>query len=201
MIISETGNQSIYVIKCNTAELQSVREAAEEVKSKVSEINVLINNAGSAFMERKVTKDGLEMTFEVNHLGHFLLTNELMPLLEKGKARIINVASEAHRSAKPDFDDLLMEKAYTGFKAYAISKLFNIYFTKSLVEKYHRTGITAYALHPGVVKTNIWEGVTGILGLFVWVIKLFMITPEKGAETMIYLADEPKWSKTAVFIL
>lgn len=191
-IVAKTGNQSIYVIKCDLSNLQSVREAADELKAKLFNINILINNAGSAFMQRKLSKDGFELTFALNHLGHFLLTESLMSLLQKGHARIINVSSESHRSAKPNFDDLQMEKGYTGLKAYGISKLFNIYFTKSLTEKYQQTGITAYALHPGVVNTKIWEGVTGFLGLFVGLIKLFMISPEKGAETTIYLATQPK---------
>ena len=192
-IEQQTSNKNIYVVKCDTADLQSVRKAAEELKSKLFNINILINNAGSAFLEREITKDGFEMTFEVNHLGHFLLTTNLMPLLQKGQARIINVSSEAHKSAKPNFDDLNWERTpYKGFKAYGISKLYNIYFTKLLAEKYKETGIVSYSLHPGVVKTNIWDGVKGIGRLIVGLLKLFMITSEKGAETTIYLATEPR---------
>jgi len=131
------------------------------------------------------------MTFAVNHLGHFLLTESLMPLLKKGQARIINVSSEAHRSAQPNFDDLKWEVTpYKALKAYGVSKLYNIYFTKSLAEKYKQDGIVSYALHPGVVNTNIWDGVKGLAKIFVGILKLFMITPEKGAETTIYLATE-----------
>jgi NAD(P)-dependent dehydrogenase (short-subunit alcohol dehydrogenase family) len=191
-LIAQTGNQAIFVIKCDLADLQSVREAADELKAKLFNINVLINNAGGAFPERTLSKDSFELTFAVNHLGHFLLTESLMPLLQKGHARIINVSSEAHRSAKPDFDDLKMEKSYTGLKAYGIAKLFNIYFTKSLAEKYRQTGITAYALHPGVVLTNIWDNAKGFLRVIIWLMKPFMISPEKGAETTIYLATQPK---------
>lgn len=192
-IISQTGNKNIYVIECDVSELHSVRAAAEELKIKLFNINVLINNAGSAFLEKQISKDGFEMTFALNHLGHFLLTNELMPLLEKGHARIINVSSEAHRNVKPNFDDLNWEhRPYKGFPAYGISKLYNIYFTKSLAEKYGNKGILAYALHPGVVNTSIWDRAPGILRLFVWILKPFMITAEKGAETTIYLATQPK---------
>jgi NAD(P)-dependent dehydrogenase (short-subunit alcohol dehydrogenase family) len=195
-IISKTGNKNIYVIKCDVSDLQSVRSAAEELKSKLFNINILINNAGSAFLEKQISKDGFELTFALNHLGHFLLTNELMPLLEKGHARIINVSSEAHKNAKPNFDDLNWEHTpYKGFSAYGISKLYNIYFTKSLAEKYKDKGILAYSLHPGVVNTNIWNGTKGILTALVWMLKLFMITPEKGAETTIYLATQPKLEK------
>ncbi|HTD41034.1 MAG TPA: SDR family oxidoreductase, partial [Mucilaginibacter sp.] len=191
-IISQTGNKNIYVVKCDTADLQSVRDAATELNSKLFVINILINNAGSAFQEKEFSKDGFEMTFAVNHLGHFLLTESLIPLLQKGQARIINVSSQAHRSAKTNFDDLKWEHTpYKAFKAYGISKLYNIYFTKSLAEKYGQTGITSYALHPGVVKTSIWEGAKGFLKLLVWLLKPLMITPEKGAETTIYLASQP----------
>ncbi|MBS1521721.1 MAG: SDR family oxidoreductase [Bacteroidetes bacterium] len=190
-IITVSGNKNIYVVECNTANLQSVRDAAAELNSKLFAINILINNAGHAFLEKEFTKDGFEMTFEVNHLGHFLLTESLMPLLKKGQARIINVSSEAHRSAKPNFDDLKWEiTPYKVMKAYGVSKLYNIYFTKSLAEKYKQDGIVSYALHPGVVNTNIWDGVKGFSKLIVGLMKLFMITPEKGAETTIYLATE-----------
>jgi NAD(P)-dependent dehydrogenase (short-subunit alcohol dehydrogenase family) len=191
-LMTQTGNQAIYVIRCDLADLQSVRDAAEELKKKLFNINILINNAGGAFPERTFSKDGFELTFAINHLGHFLLTQSLMPLLQKGHARIINVSSEAHRSAKPDFDDLLMEKSYTGFKAYGITKLFNIYFTRSLAEKYQQTGVTSFALHPGVVNTDIWDSATGFLKLLTWLMKPFMISSKQGAETTIYLATEPK---------
>src|ERR1700749_1692130 len=147
-IISRTGNRNIYVVECDIADMQSVVRAAEELKEKLFNINILINNAGGAFVKRELSRDGFEMTFAVNHLGPFLLTEILMPLLKKGHARIINVSSEAHRSAKPNFDDLNWEQTpYKGLKAYNISKLYNIYFTKSIAEKYGWEGITAFALH------------------------------------------------------
>lgn len=191
-LISETGNQAIFVVRCDLTDLQSVRDAAGELKAKLFNINILINNAGGAFPERQLSKDGFEMTFALNHLGHFLLTESLMPLLQKGHARIINISSEGHKSAKPDFDDLQMEKSYTGLKAYGITKLYNIYFTKSLAEKYRQTGITAYALHPGVVNTNIWKEAKGFLRVIIWLLKPFMISPQQGAETTIYVATQPK---------
>jgi NAD(P)-dependent dehydrogenase (short-subunit alcohol dehydrogenase family) len=202
-IISQSGNKNIYVIRCDVSDLESVRAAAEELKSKLFNINILINNAGSAFLKKQFSKDGFEMTFALNHLGHFLLAESLIPLLEKGHARIINVSSEAHRSAKPNFDDLKWEHtSYTGLKAYGVSKLYNIYFTKSLVEKYGGKGILAYSLHPGMVNTNIWNGVKGFGRILVGILKLFMITPEKGAATTIYLATQPKLeSKTGKYFI
>jgi len=190
-IISASGNKNIYVMECDMADLQSVRNAAVQLTGKLIAVNILINNAGSAFVEKEFTKDGFEMTFAVNHLGHFLLTESLMPLLKKGQARIINVSSEAHRSAQPNFDDLKWDiTPYKALKAYGVSKLYNIYFTKSLAEKYKQDGIVSYALHPGVVNTNIWDGTKGITKLIIGIMKIFMITPEKGAETTIYLATE-----------
>jgi NAD(P)-dependent dehydrogenase (short-subunit alcohol dehydrogenase family) len=202
-IISKTANKNVYVIYCDMADLQSVRKAAEELKSKLFNINILINNAGSAFIEKQFSKDGFEMTFAVNHLGAFLLTESIMPLLQKGHARIINVSSEAHRNAKPNFDDLKWEQTpYKTLKAYGISKLYNIYFTKSLAEKYADKGIVAYAMHPGVVNTHIWDGVKGIGKIFINIFRLFMISPEKGAQTMIYLATRPKLeSKTGKYFI
>lgn len=197
-IMTQTGNKNIHIIRCDVSDMQSVREAAEELKGKLFGINILINNAGSAFLEKQLSKDGFEMTFALNHLGHFLLTTSLMPLLERGQARVINVSSEGHQRAKLNFDDLKWEHTpYKVMKAYGISKLYNIYFTKSLAERYKDKGIVSYALHPGVVNTNIWDGVKGFARLFVSVLKLFMITPEKGAETIIYLATQPKLEKNS----
>jgi len=191
-IIAETKNQDIQVIYCDLADLKTVKAAAEELKEKLFAVNVLINNAGGVFAERKISKDGYEMTFAVNHLGHFLLTMCLMPLLERGHARVINVSSEAHKIGKPDFDDLQSAKKYSSFKAYGTAKLFNIYFTKSLAERYKSKGITAFALHPGVVKSNFWLGSKGWTKVFEMLVKPFMISAEEGAQTSIYLASAPK---------
>ncbi len=192
-IIAQTGNKNIFVVKCDLADLQSVREAADELKAKLFAVNVLINDAGGIFGEKQMTKDGFEMTFQVNHLGHFLLTMAIMPLLEKGQARVINVSSEAHKRGKADFDDLpWQQKKYSAWGAYGMAKLFNLYFTKALAEKYADKGISSLALHPGVVKTEFWGGVSGLLGkLTSLLVGPFMITAEEGAQTTIYLATEP----------
>jgi len=191
-IMAQTGNKSIFVVKCDLANLQSVREAADELKAKLFAINVLINNAGGIFNQRELSKDGFEMTFATNHLGHFALTMALMPLLEKGHARIINVSSEAHNMGKADFDDLPWEqKSYSAIKAYGNAKLFNIYFTKSLAEKYADKGISSFALHPGLVKTGFGAGMSGFTKLLLWLASPFMISAEEGAQTSIFLATEP----------
>ena len=190
-IITETGNKSIYVVECNLADLQSVRKAAVDLKAKLKDINILINNAGGIFAERQLSADGFEMTFAVNNLGHFALTLLLMPLLEKGHARIINVASEAYRSGKPNFDDIQREQSYSAFKAYSTAKLFNIFFTRSLAEKYAVKGVTAFSLHPGLVNTGFGAALSGLGKFLMMLSRPFMIMPEQGAKTSVYLATQP----------
>jgi NAD(P)-dependent dehydrogenase (short-subunit alcohol dehydrogenase family) len=191
-LLKETGNKSIYIIKCDLTDLASVAKAADELSAKLFNINILINNAGGMFNDFTLTKDGFETTFQLNHLGHFLLTTRLMPLLQKGHARIINLSSNMHRSGKPAFDDLQNPDSYSATKAYGNSKLFNIYFTKSLAERYADKGITAYAVHPGVVKTQFISKLKGGLKLFFSLAAPFSISAEKGAETPIYLATGTK---------
>jgi NAD(P)-dependent dehydrogenase (short-subunit alcohol dehydrogenase family) len=190
-IISETKNDNIYVLYCDLANLKTVKAAADTLKQKLFAINVLINNAGGIFAERELSADGFEMTFAINHLGHFLLTMCLMPLLEKGHARIINVSSEAHRVGKPDFNNLRSGKDYSSFKAYGTAKLFNIYFVKSLAERYKSKGITAFALHPGVVDTAFGNGLSGLGNVMMFLARPFMISAKAGAQTTIYLASAP----------
>lgn len=191
-IIGQTGNHAIYVVKCDLADLESVQEAAEELKGKLSGINILINNAGGMFPEEEISKDGFEMTFATNHLGHFALTMHLMPLLEEGHARIINVSSDVYKSGKPDFNNLRGERSYSARKAYANSKLYNIFFTQSLADKFLDKGISAFALHPGVVKTGFGDGATGFSKVLLWLARPFMISAAEGAKTSVYLATKPK---------
>ena len=192
-IITKTGNKNIHVIKCDLSDLQSVREAAAELNNgKLFAINVLINNAGGMFDKKEISKDGFEMTFVTNHLGHFLLTNSILPLLEKGHARIINLSSEGHKMGKANFDDLQWEqRPYSAIKAYGTAKLFNIYFTKSLAEKYADKGISSFAVHPGVVRTAFGAESSGFSKFLLWIAKPFMILPEEGAQTSVFLATEP----------
>lgn len=191
-LLTDTGNKNIHIIKCDLTDLRSVVKAADELSEKLFNINILINNAGGMFNDFMLTKDGFETTFQLNHLGHFLLTTRLMPLLQKGHARIINLSSNLHKSGKPDFDNLQNPDTYSAVKAYGNSKLFNIYFTKSLAEKYADKGVTAYAVHPGVVKTQFISKLKGGLKLFFSLASPFSLSPEKGAETPIYLATGTK---------
>jgi NAD(P)-dependent dehydrogenase (short-subunit alcohol dehydrogenase family) len=201
-IIAETANKSIHILKCDLADLASVAQAADQLNEKLFNINVLINNAGGMFNNFEPSKDGFEMTFALNHLGHFLLTTRLMPLLQKGHARIINVSSDLHKAGKPRFDNLKSADHYSAIKAYGNSKLFNIYFTKSLAERYADKGITAFALHPGVVKTSFNSKLSGFLKFFFSLATPFAISPEKGAKTSIYLATAPKLeSKSGLYFV
>jgi len=194
-IVAQTGNRSVFVVKCDLADMQTVRDAANELKGKLMAINVLINNAGGINASRQQSKDGQELTFAMNHLGHFLLTMSLLPLLQKGQARIINVSSEAHRMARPQLlNDVQFKQGYSAFKAYALAKICNIYFAKALAERYAASGITAYALHPGVVNTGFGSQLGGLGKVMMLLAKPFMITAREGAQTSIYLAGETKLS-------
>lgn len=194
-IINETGNKNIHIVYCDLTDLATVVAVADELKSKLFNIQVLINNAGGMFNDFELTKDGFETTFQLNHLGHFLLTKRLMPLLEKGHARIINVSSDLHHRGKPDFEGINDAQQYSAIKAYGNSKLFNVLFIKALAERYGSKGITAFALHPGVVKTNFNAKLKGKLKFMFSLAAPFMILPEKGAETSVYLATAPKLDK------
>lgn len=173
--------------------LDAVRTFAASYTDRHQQLDVLINNAGTMAGKRRTTPDGLEWTLAVNHLGPFLLTNLLTPLLlTSTPARIINVSSENHRSAKGglDFDDLQMMTGYSPSKAYAASKLANILFTIELNERLGPEGVTARALHPGVVATNFGKDANSPrwMGLAMTLLKPFLATPEKGAATSVHLA-------------
>jgi NAD(P)-dependent dehydrogenase (short-subunit alcohol dehydrogenase family) len=188
--LSSSDQKKVRFIYCDLADMDSVVIAAKSILEKTTSLDVLINNAGGIFQNKEVTKDGFEMGLSTNHLGHFLLTRHLMPILLNSKGpKVINVSSEAHRAAKVDFDDLNYEKKkFSSFVSYANVKLFNILFTKSLADKYGEKGLNAYALHPGVVKTNFGKETSGIFGFFWKLAAPFMITAEEGAKTTIFLA-------------
>ncbi len=190
-IIEKTGNKNIDIQLIDLADLSSVKKAAEELKVKFKSIDILINNAGGMFKERFLSKDGYELTFAMNHLGHFLLTNLLMENIKAApNARIINISSEAQRGGRIDFDDLMAEKKFTPFKAYSQAKLANIIFTKSLKERLAESNISVFALHPGVVRTGFAGDFGGVIKLLLKATQPLMRSPEKGAETSIFLATE-----------
>jgi NAD(P)-dependent dehydrogenase (short-subunit alcohol dehydrogenase family) len=175
------------------SDLGQVRKLAAGVKAKYPGLHRLVNNAGTYIGKRTLTAEGYETTFAVNHLGYFLLTVELLDLLKSSApARVVSVASDAHKGGHINFDDLSLENGYSGWKAYAQSKLANVLFTYELARRLAGTGVTANCLHPGVVGTNLFNSVGGLAGKIVRLFTPFMRTPEKGADTMIWLASSPE---------
>ncbi len=156
------------------------------------QIDVLINNAGALFNKRRETEDGLEMTFALNHMAYFVITNLLLPKLKSG-GRIVTVASNAHRGARLDFDDLQTRRGYVGFPVYSKSKLCNILFNRELARRIAGTGVTANCLHPGFVATRFGDDSGGLMRTVLKVAKpIGAISPEEGAQTIIYLASSPQ---------
>lgn len=192
-IAKETRNENVDLMIADFSDPGQIRRLAADVKAKYPRLHALVNNAGAYNNKRELTAHGYEATFAVNHLGYFLLTVELLDLLKSSApARIVNVASEAHRSARIDFDDLSLEKGYSGWKAYGQSKLANALFTYELARRLEGTGVTANCMHPGVVGTNLFNHVGGLGGKIVRLFTPFMRTPEKGADTIIWLASAPE---------
>jgi NAD(P)-dependent dehydrogenase (short-subunit alcohol dehydrogenase family) len=170
--------------------LAEMKRVGAEIAAAEPAIDVLINNAGAAFMNRQVTEDGFEMTFAVNHMAYFVLTNLLRPSIRKG-GRIVSTASGAHRGAQLDFDDLQSARHYSGFAVYGRSKLCNILFTRELARQLQGSGITANSLHPGFVATRFGSHNGGLFAFALGLAKNFALSPEQGAETIVYLASSP----------
>jgi NAD(P)-dependent dehydrogenase (short-subunit alcohol dehydrogenase family) len=170
--------------------LSEMKRVSAEIAAAESKIDVLINNAGALFNTRKLSADGLEMTFAVNHMAYFVVTNLLLPRMA-ADGRVVSTSSDAHKGAKLNFDDLQSERGYSGFGVYGRSKLCNILFTRELARRIKSTGVTANCLHPGFVATRFGDQSGGILSFAVRAAKNFALTPEQGAETIIYLASSP----------
>jgi NAD(P)-dependent dehydrogenase (short-subunit alcohol dehydrogenase family) len=171
--------------------LSEMKRVAGEL-AREPQIDVLVNNAGALFNKRLETEDGLEMTFALNHMAYFVITNLLLGKLKPG-ARIVTVASNAHRGARLDFDDLQSRRGYTGFPVYSRSKLCNILFNRELARRIAGSGVTANALHPGFVATRFGDDSGGIVRAVLKVAKpIGAISPEEGAKTIIYLASSPQ---------
>jgi NAD(P)-dependent dehydrogenase (short-subunit alcohol dehydrogenase family) len=189
-IQAETGNR-VEWIAADLSSLEGVMQAAMTFKQRHTRLHVLVNNAGAYFTKRLVSADGFEMTFALNHLSYFLLTNLLLDVLKaSAPARIVNVSSGAHVGAKLDFDDLQNEEHYSGFPVYGQSKLANLLFTYELARRLEGSRVTVNALHPGYVATgfalNNGPLFKVLAGFFA---RLFAQKPQKGAETSIYLAS------------
>src|SRR5215207_1950901 len=193
-IKESSGNASVDLMLADVSSQEEIRRLADEFKEAYSRLDLLINNAGVIRSKRIKTVDGIEMTFAVNHLAYFLLTNLLLDLLKaSAPARIVNVSSAEQRNGTIDFDDLQAEKGYKTAKAYGQSKVANVLFTYELARRLEGTGVSANCLHPGAgVRTNLGSGVSGVFGFTVRALTPLMKSPEKGAETSIYLASSPE---------
>ena len=190
-ITARSRSSRVSLFTCDMSSMVAVRELARSIRAAHARLDVLVNNAGSVSPARQTTVDGIELTFAVNHLAPFLLTNLLLGLLQRSTpSRIVNVASEAHRSGTIDFDNLQFERGgYAGVRAYNRSKLANILFTNELARRLAGTNVTANSLHPGVVATNIWSHASWYLQPIIVPLRLFMTSPQRGGETIVYLAS------------
>ena len=196
-LIDITGNKNIEYFICDLSSMQDIKRVAEDIKAKHDHLDVLINNAGLIINERKTTIDGFEYTFALDHLSYFLLTGLLIDLLKAGNSpRIINTSSAAHMGGHMDFCDLMQDKRYSAIKAYCQAKLANVLFTYELARKLNGSGITVNCLHPGTVNTNFGNDIKGFMGKVFKLFKPFLISPDKGAETLVYLATSDEVSTT-----
>ncbi len=183
----------IETVVADLSEPASIEAVIPAIAAITGRVDVLLNNAGAYFTDRTTNSAGYEETFALNHLGYFHLTSRLWPLLQAaGKARVVNVSSGAHTMGKIYWDDLMLNHRFSGMKAYAQSKLANILFTVELAERGKAIGLTSNCLHPGVVASDFANGFRGpIATLLLSLAKRLMITPEKGAETSVFLASDP----------
>ena len=190
---SISGNENIDLLMADLAVMQEVRDLAEQVISRYDRIDVLLNNAGGYFTKHEITSDGLEMTFALNHMSYFLLTNKLMELLKySAPARIVNVSSDAHYGVDMEFENPNGEQEYKAWKAYQKSKLANVLFTYELLKKVP-ADITVNCLHPGFVATNFGHNNGGFVGPVLKIAqRISAINPEEGAETSIFLCSSPE---------
>lgn len=185
--------ERVAFLGCNLASLTGVRALANQLHERYEKIDALINNAGVINRKRRLTEDGFEETFAVNHLAHFLLTGLVLDLLKRAApSRIINVASNAHLAGKLDPDDLMKVRRYTPFGAYTASKLANLYFTYELARKLDGSGVTVNAVHPGAVASNFSRNNGVPAQLAMAALKPFFLTSAQGAQTSVFLASSPR---------
>jgi NAD(P)-dependent dehydrogenase (short-subunit alcohol dehydrogenase family) len=202
-----SGNDAVEALIADLSIMAQVRHVADQFKAKYQQLHVLVNNAGGTFFKRQVTAEGFEKTFALNHLSYFLLTNLLLETLKaSAPARIVNVASDAHKGAQLDFGDLQSEKSRFSLTAYGRSKLATVVFSYELARRLSGTGVTCNVLHPGLVRTgfasNLGVVPSAVFGFFM----RFVGPPEQGAQTSVYLASSPEvenvsgkyWEKSTV---
>ncbi len=192
-LVDRTGNDRVELLLCDLSSQQQIRGLASTLLERCETINVLVNNAGLTLGEYRLTEDGIEMTFAVNHLAPFLLTNLLLERLQASTpARIVTVASDAHRGNSIDFEDVSATRGFSSWRAYGASKLANILFTTELAGRIEGTGVTATCLHPGVVRTGFGRQGPVFVRLWFGLMGRFLLSPEQGADTAIWLASSPE---------
>jgi NAD(P)-dependent dehydrogenase (short-subunit alcohol dehydrogenase family) len=189
-----TGNLRVEMLLADLSVQAEIRRLAHEVQSRYPRLDVLVNNAGALFSRRALSADGIELTWALNHLAYFLLTTLLLDTLKaSATARVVNVSSDAHRRARLRFDDLQGQQDYGGWRAYAQSKLANVLFTYELARRLDGTGVAANAVHPGFVATNFARQNRSLTALLFRALQqVVALSPEQGAETVIYLATAPE---------
>ncbi len=192
--VASAAGKEVSFLLCDFSSQKSIRALAKDFLERHDRLDVLINNAGGVNKTRRVTEDGIEATFAVNHLGYFLLTNLLLErIVKSAPARIVTVASVGHRRGTMDFDDLGFERGYSIMGAYARSKLANVLFASELGRRLTGTGVTSNSLHPGAVDTNIWSGAPGWAKPIISVLlKPFFLSAEEGGQTIVQLAASPE---------
>ena len=187
------GNPNVDMMVADLSSQDDIRKLANEFKAKYDKLHVLVNNAGGIFSKHETTVDGLEMTFALDHLGYFLLTNLLIDTIKaSAPARIINISSGAEAGGKINFDDLQSEKRYSSWAAYSQAKFANVLFTYDLARRLEGTGVTVNAVTPGPVATNFGLNNGGFFKLIGPLFSVFGLTPEQGAQTAIWLASSSK---------
>ena len=190
-----SGNQNVDLLVADLSSIEEVRRIADEYRAKYGRLDVLLNNAGAVFSAYQESADGYEMTFALNHISYYLLTNLLLDIVkltahEHGEARIINVSSSAHRNARLQLDNLREQSGYSFMNSYGASKLMNVLFTYELARRLENTAVTVNAVHPGLVDTGFGHNTGRLWSAMIKVAqKLFAISPQKGAETLVYLAS------------
>jgi NAD(P)-dependent dehydrogenase (short-subunit alcohol dehydrogenase family) len=182
--------------RVHLADLSSMAETRRvglAIAASEPRIEVLVNNAGAVFSQRRVTPEGLELTFALNHMAYFIMTAALGDRLAASTpARIVSTSSSAYQAASLDFADLQSAKGYNGWKAYGRSKLANILFTRELARRLAGTGVTANCFHPGVVATRFGDAAGGLTGRLMPLARRFFTSPENGADPIVYLASSPE---------
>ncbi len=192
-IVVRTGSKEVSCLICDFSSQAAIRELAVAVQKNHDRLHILVNNAGGVNRARRLTADGVEATFAVNHLGPFLLTNLLRDLLEhSAPGRVITVASIGHRQGSIDFNDLGFERGYSIMRAYARSKLANVLFAAELALRLEGRGVTSNSIHPGSVNTNIWSGAPPWAKPLITILfRPFFISAERGAAHVVALATRP----------